>query len=314
MSEGKNGGKDSYFKLLFVPILISLIAGGAAPWWWNNLRGEAPTQEPINTAIPETLELKLNVLTPDNQPLRQVAVMVITNSAPILEFTDRNGYVNIQIPTAKNIDVVLSKEGFQTVRQALDLETKLNKTRKIYMHGNENVLVIPDSAETSQNPETPQSRPDPVEVPQSPPRSERPIQTSESLSQAAQTSILKENFEFTVDGCSRTGEFGVVICNFIVADKAEGRRLIIYANWAGRPSQIIDSRGGVYDASNVEFGSNRSSSTARTELFQNIPVKGSLTFTGVPEEVENINLLSISNYSPKGGYFLAPFREIKILK
>ncbi|MBD1861818.1 MULTISPECIES: hypothetical protein [Trichocoleus] len=81
----------------------------------------------------EMMEVGFNIYTTDNQPIEQVEVRFIFNGAPISRYTDSNGYVNIEVPRRKDIEVILSKDGFQLKRQILNLQVDPNETFTIYL-------------------------------------------------------------------------------------------------------------------------------------------------------------------------------------
>ena len=82
------------------------------------------------------------------KPIEQVEVRFIFNGAPAPRYTDSNGYVSVQIPKREDIEVILSKDGFQTKRQIMNLQADPNRTITVYLQPTDNTR----SARTSQLP------------------------------------------------------------------------------------------------------------------------------------------------------------------
>lgn len=130
--------------------------------------------------------------------------------------------------------------------------------------------------------------------------------------QASQLSTSAKGFRFDFYDCSRTGERGVIRCDFAVVNQEEDRTLQILASDSPE-SQIIDANGTLYIAAKIDFGTVSSRTRARTKFVQDISVPGSLTFTNIPEEINTLNLLEINNYSSSGDeYFSIQFRDIAV--
>ena len=47
--------------------------------------------------------------------------------------TDRNGYVEVQIPSRKTAQITLIRTGFKTARETINLTTDPNTTRILYL-------------------------------------------------------------------------------------------------------------------------------------------------------------------------------------
>jgi len=73
----------------------------------------------------------LNRLT--SQPVGDVKVQMIFDGPPAAMMTDRNGYFEINIPSRKTAQLTLTKDGFVTVRESINLETNPDTTRIIYI-------------------------------------------------------------------------------------------------------------------------------------------------------------------------------------
>lgn len=126
-----------------IAILVSVIAavgasGTALFTNWSNIFPNKPTSTDQVANSPaksqaELLDVKFNVYTKDNNPIESVEVQFISNGAPSPRYTDSNGYVTIEIPKRKDVEIVLRKNKFQTKRQILDLQTDLNRTFTVYL-------------------------------------------------------------------------------------------------------------------------------------------------------------------------------------
>ncbi len=63
------------------------------------------------------------------KPLPEVEVRFIFKGAPEIRRTDTNGYSTIQIPRRGDVEVILSKEGFETIRHIINLGNDPKRTR-----------------------------------------------------------------------------------------------------------------------------------------------------------------------------------------
>jgi hypothetical protein len=78
----------------------------------------------------ELVNVKLIVETEDGKSLEGVEVSFLSiNGAPEIKTTNSDGYVQIRIPSTVDIDVKLSKEGFQTLTRTINLGTEPDKTK-----------------------------------------------------------------------------------------------------------------------------------------------------------------------------------------
>jgi hypothetical protein len=111
----------------------------------------SPSPEPPQTATepPELMRVDFVIFSRDEQPISQVEVRFIFDGAPAPRYTDSNGYVSIEIPERSDIEVVISKEGFQSNRRTLNLQADPNKTVTIYLESAEDEENL-DSGESSQ--------------------------------------------------------------------------------------------------------------------------------------------------------------------
>ncbi|MDZ8031404.1 hypothetical protein [Nostoc sp. DedSLP04] len=111
-----------------------------------------------------------------------------------------------------------------------------------------------------------------------------------------------EGFVFELIGC-KPGGYNVTNCELAVENKLEKRRLQIVVG----KTRIIDDTGNELVASQASFGSKKGRYGIINDMSTNVPIKASVTFSGLIGE--NINLLDISCYSHGSGHFNAEFKK-----
>ncbi|WP_072619957.1 hypothetical protein [Spirulina major] len=67
------------------------------------------------------------------QPVENVSARIVFDGPPVQKMSDRNGYFEIQIPPRKSATVTLTKDGFITAQETINLETDPSTTRVLYM-------------------------------------------------------------------------------------------------------------------------------------------------------------------------------------
>ncbi|TYQ23759.1 hypothetical protein PseudUWO311_21400 [Pseudanabaena sp. UWO311] len=82
-----------------------------------------------NPSIAPSTEFELIVQTEQFAPLEKVEVRFITKGAPEVRLTDSNGYTRLRIPSRGDIEVILSRKDFETLRLVINLENDFNRTR-----------------------------------------------------------------------------------------------------------------------------------------------------------------------------------------
>lgn len=87
----------------------------------------------------ERIEVKFEVRTEEENPIKDVRVQFTFNNAPEVKYTDSLGFVTINIPARKDIEITLSKKGFETYRRILNLEAEPDRTRIIRLLQKENL-------------------------------------------------------------------------------------------------------------------------------------------------------------------------------
>ncbi|MEG4029712.1 MULTISPECIES: hypothetical protein [unclassified Microcoleus] len=149
----------------------------------------------------EMKEVDLSVQTESLQPLLSVNVEFKSQGAPATALTDSNGYAKIKIPSTRDVQITLRKEGFETSSQIIDLEKNPVLTRTY--------MLKSISASTSQ---TPPDKPTPVPV--------SPTPTESSPNPPSPISAKPPKVECKIFGNSifSDGEYTEIIP---VANKAE---------------------------------------------------------------------------------------------
>lgn len=67
------------------------------------------------------------------QPLENVSVRIVFDGPPVQKMSDRNGYFEIKIPPRQTATITLTKNGFVTAQETINLETDPSTTRVLYM-------------------------------------------------------------------------------------------------------------------------------------------------------------------------------------
>jgi LCCL domain len=123
------------------PVAVSVsIFVSIAGLLWAIYTFYAPTQNPSvppsssTPVIPDpptvpSTEVELIVQTEQFAPLENVEVRFITKGAPEVRITDSNGYTRLRIPSRGDIEVILSRKDFETLRLVINLENDSNRTR-----------------------------------------------------------------------------------------------------------------------------------------------------------------------------------------
>ncbi len=67
------------------------------------------------------------------KPLKNVEVRFVSKGSPEVRRTNTDGFTQIEIPSRDNIEITLSKEGFEAARHTLNLNNDPNRTRTYYL-------------------------------------------------------------------------------------------------------------------------------------------------------------------------------------
>ncbi|MEH2116619.1 carboxypeptidase-like regulatory domain-containing protein [Nostoc sp.] len=78
---------------------------------------------------PKLVSVKLLVVTEESKALEGVEVSFISSGSPEIKMTNSDGYVQIKIPSTGDIEIKLSKEGYQTLTRTINIDIEPDKTR-----------------------------------------------------------------------------------------------------------------------------------------------------------------------------------------
>ncbi|NEO56276.1 MAG: carboxypeptidase-like regulatory domain-containing protein, partial [Okeania sp. SIO3B5] len=78
---------------------------------------------------PELTQVNIIVQTDSNEAIPGVNIQVISKGAPVNLYTDSNGYARVEIPSRGDVDVVLSKDGYERKKETIDLAVDPNRNR-----------------------------------------------------------------------------------------------------------------------------------------------------------------------------------------
>lgn len=66
-------------------------------------------------------------------PLDNVEVRFVSKGSPEIRRTNTDGFTQIEIPARDDIEITLSREGFEPARHTLNLKNDPNRTRTYYL-------------------------------------------------------------------------------------------------------------------------------------------------------------------------------------
>ncbi|MBP0038802.1 MAG: hypothetical protein J7519_14035 [Roseofilum sp. SID1] len=118
-------------KAIFVFLMVVAGIGG---FQFLETNSQTSTGSMSVQLSPSLKEINILIRDRNNQKaIESVNIMIISDGPPVSKMTDRNGYVKIEIPERKTVEVTLQKNGYKTVTESLNLETDPNTTRTLYM-------------------------------------------------------------------------------------------------------------------------------------------------------------------------------------
>lgn len=91
----------------------------------------------------ESIQVEFVVQTEQKQPIEGAKIQFIFDGAPEPRLTDSNGYVRVEIPQRYDIDVVITKEGFKTLSQTMNLKADTNRTRVYQLETDKSSSSLP---------------------------------------------------------------------------------------------------------------------------------------------------------------------------
>lgn len=170
--------------LALIAILFIAVAGPKGLEIISNLTKDSSISNPISkdssspaSKTSDLTDVNINVRTKKgSQSVAEVKVEIISKGPTTPKITDSSGYVEIQIPSRKTVEVILSKSGYNNERYYINLETDPNTNRTLYI---EPVQPQPPLNQSS------------MLVPSTPPISSSPSPQPTQLTRV----VFKENFE-----------------------------------------------------------------------------------------------------------------------
>lgn len=81
----------------------------------------------------ELVNVDIIVESDASKPLKNVEVRFVSKGSPEVRRTNTDGFTQIEIPSRDNIEITLSKEGFEGARHTLNLKNDANRTRTYYL-------------------------------------------------------------------------------------------------------------------------------------------------------------------------------------
>lgn len=124
--------------------------------------------------------------------------------------------------------------------------------------------------------------------------------------------IDANGYTFNLLSCIKNSD--KVKCKFNITNNEKENSLLLYGTQGTHSSRLFDPKGETYNANKVELaGVSASPEYVQTTLPSGIPVSAAVSFIGIPDHVDVINMIDISatvNYMP----FKAQFRNVAISK
>ncbi|QHG17654.1 TIR domain-containing protein [Nostoc sp. ATCC 53789] len=103
-------------------VLIGVVQSDKLPFLEGNNTGTENKQK-------EMIKVQLIVQTEDSAPISDVEIQFISQGAPSTAFTKSNGYAQIEIPSRDDVDIVLSKKGYEVLTETINISTDPNRTK-----------------------------------------------------------------------------------------------------------------------------------------------------------------------------------------
>lgn len=69
----------------------------------------------------------------NSQPIEKIVVQIVIDGPPVSKMTGRNGYIEIRMPVRQTAQVTLTKQGFKTATETINLEIDPDNTRILYL-------------------------------------------------------------------------------------------------------------------------------------------------------------------------------------
>lgn len=122
----------TWIKICIGLIASALIAAGLRASGVKDLPNLSSQSTQDNKAT-ESLNVDLIVQTESGDPLEAVEVTFTSKGAPEVKRTDTAGFVQLQIPNRDDMEIRLSKKGFEAVTRNINLKNDPQRTRKFQL-------------------------------------------------------------------------------------------------------------------------------------------------------------------------------------
>jgi hypothetical protein len=110
-------------------ILLALCLSVAMIWGVVEFDPHSSHKPPTPEETDKETEVKFIVVGKDKQPIEGAKIQFISDGAPEIRLTNTDGYVRIKIPSREDINIILSKEGFETIDKIINLRVDSLRTR-----------------------------------------------------------------------------------------------------------------------------------------------------------------------------------------
>ncbi len=111
------------FVWLTITSFTLVLVSGCTPFMSNILESILPKSSP------EPIEVKLIVKTEQGEVIEGAKIQFTFDGPPETRWTNNEGYARVEIPQRDDIDVDITKEGFKTSNQTMNLKADPRRTR-----------------------------------------------------------------------------------------------------------------------------------------------------------------------------------------
>ncbi|MBD2252557.1 toll/interleukin-1 receptor domain-containing protein [Nostoc parmelioides] len=169
---------------------------------------------------------------------------------------------------------------------------KIQCSENSFSKSSQNLPDINSSSSVLKNPESPLKSDDSLLKSSSNPISNKQPELNTASPIENFTTIERDGLEFTLQKCARKNQN--IRCELqLINTLNDDQRLIVYGNFAGLRSRILDLDGITYFAESVEIDGNVEK-YAKTTLIPKVKNKLIINFTKVPAQVNQIQVLEIA--------------------
>ncbi|NEP10675.1 MAG: hypothetical protein F6K14_10755 [Symploca sp. SIO2C1] len=107
---------------------------------------------PLITSSDSLVKVELLVQTEDNQPIQDAKIQFISRGSPTTKYTTVSGYAEIKIPLRESVEINITKEGYETFVDRINLEVDTDTNKKFKLKSlNSSSKTINYQYYTSQN-------------------------------------------------------------------------------------------------------------------------------------------------------------------